>query len=425
MQKPTGYVIFRASLSDDPEGRGLAEWLKTAPPHNVTAIRIEAIVANARRLQNLVGLVQGTQDMFVKGSIFEKLSFSAKQEIVRSFRNLDTTLMTSTQLSSDAGLRGNSEVVKGALADIQSTLNAARAAVETPVLTQLGQVDFQEAYKNEVVASTGTSAAISMYEMYHNIYLSSENREISRDLVGVPTKMNRIDTGTVDGNTVLIETYRYEENPATSRPYAETLDQVHKMTRLLCHPKASTLHVLPCLGFYHKKVDHAFGVAFRPPPYFNHNTKPITLLKMYSMEKRVTLGHRICLAAKLAAAVDGFHTVGWVHKGFRSENIIFLPLEAPRDSEIAQPVDITHTFFAQEGSIDMADPYLFGFEYMRMQDAGSNLDADDSLDRNLYRHPDRWGKPKLRFEKAHDVYALVGLSIGRSHVARQLMIMIP
>ena len=47
---------------------------------------------------------------------------------------------------------------------------------------------------------------------------------------------------------------------------------------------------------------------------------------------------------------------------------------------------------------------------MRMQDAGTNLEADDSLERDLYRHPDRWGKPKVRFEKAHDVYALVNLN---------------
>ncbi|CAN9147866.1 unnamed protein product [Alternaria alternata] len=394
MQKPTGYVIFRASLSDDPKGRELAEWLKTAPPNNVTAIHIEAMVADARRIQNLVGLVQGTQEMFVKGSVFEKLSFPAKQEIVRAFRNLDTTLMTSSRMADDAGLRGNSEAVKGALEGIQSTLNAACAAVETPVLTQLGQGDFQEAYKNEVVASTGTSAAISLCQMYHGIYSSPEKKEISRDLVIVPAKKERIETGTIDGSTVIVETYQYEEDPSTSRPYEETLEQVQKMASILCHPKASTLHVLPCLGFYHKKVEHSFGVAFRAPPYFNPEKKPITLLSLYSKEKRVALSHRICLAAKLAAALDGFHTVGWFHKGFRSENVMFLPMEAPRNNISAEPVDIAPTFVAQQGSIDISNPYLFGFEYMRMQDAGTNLEADDSLERDLYRHPDRWGKPK-------------------------------
>ncbi|CAN9175470.1 unnamed protein product [Alternaria alternata] len=410
MQKPTGYVIFRASLSDDPKGRELAEWLKTAPPNNVTAIHIEAMVADARRIQNLVGLVQGTQEMFVKGSVFEKLSFPAKQEIVRAFRNLDTTLMTSSRMADDAGLRGNSEAVKGALEGIQSTLNAACAAVETPVLTQLGQGDFQEAYKNEVVASTGTSAAISLCQMYHGIYSSPEKKEISRDLVIVPAKKERIETGTIDGSTVIVETYQYEEDPSTSRPYEETLEQVQKMASILCHPKASTLHVLPCLGFYHKKVEHSFGVAFRAPPYFNPEKKPITLLSLYSKEKRVALSHRICLAAKLAAALDGFHTVGWFHKGFRSENVMFLPMEAPRNNISAEPVDIAPTFVAQQGSIDISNPYLFGFEYMRMQDAGTNLEADDSLERDLYRHPDRWGKPKVRFEEAHDVYALVNLN---------------
>ncbi|KAG6368908.1 hypothetical protein INS49_003126 [Diaporthe citri] len=31
---------------------------------------------------------------------------------------------------------------------------------------------------------------------------------------------------------------------------------------------------------------------------------------------------------------------------------------------------------------------------------------DYSLDNNLYRHPDRWGNPRVKFEKMHDIYAL-------------------
>lgn len=85
MQKPTGYVIFRASLSDDPKGRELAEWLKTAPPNNVTAIHIEAMVADARRIQNLVGLVQGTQEMFVKVLSLRSCRFQPNRRLYEHF----------------------------------------------------------------------------------------------------------------------------------------------------------------------------------------------------------------------------------------------------------------------------------------------------------------------------------------------------
>lgn len=44
---------------------------------------------------------------------------------------------------------------------------------------------------------------------------------------------------------------------------------------------------------------------------------------------------------------------------------------------------------------------------MRMGDAGTNLDPGDDFDYNLYRHPERWHKPSLRFERYHDLYALV------------------
>jgi hypothetical protein len=412
MPKPKGYVVFRASLSNDVTGLELAEWLKTAPPANVTAVRIEAVVEDARRLQNLVGLVNGTQKMFAKGSLFEKLSFSAKQEIVLAFRKLNTTLVASSKLAKDPDLRGNNQAIDGAFHGIRNTIDAACAAVKTPLLTQLEQTDLKEAYKNEVVSDTGTSSAISLYEMYHDIYSSSESKEIDRDQVDVPSTPSRLEIGTVNESRVVVETYRYEEDPSTSKPYAETLKQVQKMANLLCHVKASTFHVLPCLGFYHNKIDHTFGITFKAPPYFSKEKKPVTLLENYSREKRVPLGHRICLAAELAAAVDDFHTVGWVHKGIRSENIVFLPMEAPRDPDISHPVDISITFAARQGEVDMGKPYIFGFEYMRMQDAGTNLEEDDSLDRDLYRHPDRWRKPKLRFEKSHDIYALVSLSCG-------------
>lgn len=38
------------------------------------------------------------------------------------------------------------------------------------------------------------------------------------------------------------------------------------------------------------------------------------------------------------------------------------------------------------------------------------MEEDDSLQNNLYRHPDRWWRPTAVFETHHDVYSLVRMA---------------
>ncbi|KAF2492983.1 hypothetical protein BU16DRAFT_584024 [Lophium mytilinum] len=404
MAKPSGYIFFRVSLSDDLTGLEIANWLKTASPMNITAVRIEAIVTRARGLQ---GLAQGLDKVFPTGSVLGKLSQPAQTEIIRAFRTLDTTLVTSSQLATDPAHQGDSGVIEGMLESIESSVDAACEAVETPVLAQLNSREYDAVYEDDIVKKTGTDTALSLHEIYHDNRLVPENEEIPREQVDFTPSPSRFNSGTVAKLEVVIETYRYVADPTTSKPYEETLRQVRKMTSLLCHPKARSFHILPCLGFFHDKPNHTFGLAFKTPPHSNIHDKPVTLLKLYNQEKRVSLGHRIRLACALTVALDHFHTVGWVHKGIRSENIAFSPLNFPQVSDdAASSLGIADVFTARQGSLDLARPYLFGFEYMRMGDAGTNLEEDHSLDRNLYRHPDRWGRPLLPFEKAHDIHAL-------------------
>ncbi|CAG8957124.1 hypothetical protein HYFRA_00009325 [Hymenoscyphus fraxineus] len=52
---------------------------------------------------------------------------------------------------------------------------------------------------------------------------------------------------------------------------------------------------------------------------------------------------------------------------------------------------------------DFGHPWLFGFEYSRAEEAATHLESDYSLVNNAYRHPERWGKPTVKFERSHDV----------------------
>ncbi|KAF8851256.1 hypothetical protein BDZ45DRAFT_750839 [Acephala macrosclerotiorum] len=102
---------------------------------------------------------------------------------------------------------------------------------------------------------------------------------------------------------------------------------------------------------------------------------------------RPALGQRFKLTHKIAQAVYCFHSHGWVHKNLRSENIIFL----------------------QEKDYD--EPWLFGPEYCRLESDFSSRRNDWNIERNIYRHPERWGRPGVPAKKVHDIYGVIPLEI--------------
>lgn len=52
------------------------------------------------------------------------------------------------------------------------------------------------------------------------------------------------------------------------------------------------------------------------------------------------------------------------------------------------------------------------------------MKTDFTLKNNAYRHPERWGKPQRKFEKAHDVYSLVSTTYLLISDSRKLMMKI-
>lgn len=103
---------------------------------------------------------------------------------------------------------------------------------------------------------------------------------------------------------------------------------------------------------------------------------------------RPSLSQRISLASKLASTVLYLHTVNWLHKGIRSDNVIF--------------------HFDHDDEFDPTKPVLSGFDYSRPQSSGTTARAvDDQW--NIYRWPDiqQGGEKKHGpFRKTYDVYSL-------------------
>jgi hypothetical protein len=188
----------------------------------------------------------------------------------------------------------------------------------------------------------------------------------------------------VDDATVYVECLRYQ--PDKEGFLDSTLKRrFQEISSLLNQANDQEFHVLHCRNFAEVQVpEPEFQLIFDLPS--NNAKKPISLnaLIASSTGKKPSLGARFRLCHELAQSLSLLHSVGWIHRSIRSENILFFNVDARKD--------------------ELNEPYLCGFEACRLEDDFSTGPWDDSPDRNVYRHPDRWGIPKKTFTKYHDIY---------------------
>ncbi|CAI6337835.1 unnamed protein product [Periconia digitata] len=172
-----------------------------------------------------------------------------------------------------------------------------------------------------------------------------------------------------------------------------TKDRIELLARLLCQKKDTVFHTLSCLGWVLDAQNNRVAFIFSIPE--NAQPKPTSLLDAYRLKDyRPTLGERFRLAHSLSRALSELQLVQWVHKSFRSENILLFPNPEPR--------------------LEVSQPWVMGFEFSRPEFDFSSGRADDDVARNVYRHPERQKQPQKPFTKIHDIYSLgvVLLEIG-------------
>ncbi|KAG6353630.1 hypothetical protein INS49_005338 [Diaporthe citri] len=279
VRRPAGYVLFRASLSDDVTGREIADWLKTAAPKNVTAVDIELVITRARRLQ---GLLDGQG--YADSSVFSRLSEPARQEIVRQLQGLNTVMSTAEGNARDPTRAADRASIEESIESINSGVANVCSAVETPILLDLSQ-DSESLEDDELVTAADAGPAILLRRAVesHQQQLQqgpppvesrrSTRRLIKNILASAPNLNNKADrpnpsapdltiasakfkhnfisdsitfiktaskfkTGTIEQKIVVIETYKYQKND-DGEPYQE---QAKKMVSLLRHPKLFETH---------------------------------------------------------------------------------------------------------------------------------------------------------------------------------------
>ncbi|KAK6527713.1 hypothetical protein TWF694_004693 [Orbilia ellipsospora] len=175
--------------------------------------------------------------------------------------------------------------------------------------------------------------------------------------------------------------------------------RIKYLAQFLSVPEVASACVPRCLGYIEDDENSRIGLVFecRTPLSASLTTTQedcISLYRLIARKNKNFLGDRFKLASWLASSLSILHTAGWLHKGLRSNNILFSMGDIAR----------------------LTNPKLLGFEYSRPNSAYafSSLLIFSNHEVDLYRHPRVQGSGRERFTKADDIYALgiILLEIG-------------
>ncbi|EAA28522.1 hypothetical protein GE21DRAFT_4596 [Neurospora crassa] len=200
-----------------------------------------------------------------------------------------------------------------------------------------------------------------------------------------------------------------------SPPKEVIFERVRKLAALLNHtPKPEEFRTPHCLGFFDKAAgingaeddddirNMRLGLVFERPQEDNLHTSlpPVSLHDLLATSRKPRVTDRIRLAHAISNCLFYLHAVNWLHKGLRSQNIIF--------------------FRTSSGHVDYAKPFLSGFDFSRPARADEETDIPDDAEHNLYRHPLAQStdpEDRERFKRSFDIYSLGVVLVEIAHWA--------
>jgi serine/threonine protein kinase len=187
---------------------------------------------------------------------------------------------------------------------------------------------------------------------------------------------------------VYVERKKYFESDVAGANAVTISRRVQSLTALLHVRKASSFRSLHCIGSFQDSEKCEYAFIFDRPLASREHVPPRSLLSLLQSTYTPSQTSRFQLAYELTMTVLHFHSAGWLHKGLRSENILFFP-----------PID--------KAPFTLTEPYIMGFEYARL-DAPDEESEKRPLNpfQDIYRHPRAQGPVSERYVKAFDIYAL-------------------
>ena len=196
----------------------------------------------------------------------------------------------------------------------------------------------------------------------------------------------------LDDQLLLVEALSFE--PDNDGFVPQTLARrFEAIANLLYSQNDSELRVLSCKGHrYSTSQSPQFQLLLQIPSGCGPN--PTTLFDVLGMKLRVKpdLAQRFRLCWQLSQCLISMHSVGWLHRGMRSENVICF---APRTNE--PDVEPLASYFFDHF-------FVSGFDSSRLETDFSLGPYDNVVQKNIYRHPDRWGAPRRTYSRLDDIY---------------------
>ncbi|KAI9703698.1 MAG: hypothetical protein M1836_007468 [Candelina mexicana] len=201
----------------------------------------------------------------------------------------------------------------------------------------------------------------------------------------------------------LLQEYRLYPTEHAQTIDERTRERAEALAKLLLQPKKTMYRIPRCVGWKYLASQNRLAFVFDVPE--GHEAKPRSLLRLLNDSNvKPSLGEKFRLAHGLARCIAQLQMVKWVHESFRSENILFFPPKAKEGGNAS----------SSKTSIEYSEPWVMGFEFSRPEGDFSTGFVDIHPARDVYRHPERQGRPQRMFNKMHDIYALgvVLLEIG-------------
>ncbi|KAJ3548169.1 hypothetical protein NM208_g1146 [Fusarium decemcellulare] len=326
----------------------------------------------------------------------------------------------------DALRKGYSKSVEGGMEGLQLQARVGEAA-EAKLMSSLGQSlrwgifeksrvmkllkklqDWNDRTMNLLLLDPVVSIGLSFKELL----AEQGSSDFVMDTTESPEKLQHLDRktrtailesrspdGSVFKKRVFVEIKPFELRRREKEPSRLVQQRVQRLARLLGHPQAKEagFQTLQCINLIRmSRPENAYAFVFElPEQSFPDGAELTTLLDSIKSKtlERPTLEERFAMARSLVKTVFHLHSVDWLHKSIRSDNIILGYRQARRD---------------------YSHPLIVGFEFSRDEKDRSTTEQDGCLERNIYRHPDRQGPPENRFNALHDIYSLgvVLLEIG-------------
>ena len=205
-----------------------------------------------------------------------------------------------------------------------------------------------------------------------------------------------------DGHEIWLEWREQVEDGQFSLETQQIIDwRVKQLAALLAIKDKPPLFKAPfCIGYVYDDRDenrrYALAYKVEVPPCSKH-LGMCTLRDILDVHPIPSLGKRLALASALADSLFYLHAVSWLHKGIRSDNVLFIRYQGT--AIISRSNDSTTT--------DISSPIMSGFDYSRpdLVDEQSFRNTR-TPSHDLYSHPDLLQFRTRRSRKCHDMYSL-------------------